>query len=264
MILSDYGKGTLANPQPLIQLIKEKGLPILVDPKGNSFAPYAGSTVITPNLKEFTAVVGDISTEERLLAKARAEIKENQLGALLITRSADGMTLVPAEGEPTYISTQAKEVFDVTGAGDTVIATLSLAIASGHSLAEAMKIANAAGGVVVAKAGTATVSMAELDHEFNALPKGAFLTQASAKKAIELAQALGQKIVMTNGCFDIIHAGHVSYLAAAKTLGDRLIVAVNTDDSVARLKGPTRPINSLENRMTVLQALESVDWVIQL
>lgn len=264
LILSDYSKGTLSSPQAFIQLAKKVGIPILIDPKGADFSPYKNASLLTPNLKEFTDVVGPINATDELIAKAQLEISNNKLDALLITRGADGMTLVTQDGTAETISTSAKEVFDVTGAGDTVIASLALALTSDLPLSQAMRIANAAAGLVVAKSGTASITQAELQAALSNNPTEHSQTLMPEKlKALLVAQQqLGESIVFTNGCFDLLHAGHVDYLKAAKALGDRLVVAINTDASIKRLKGETRPINTLANRMTVLQALQAVDWVI--
>ena len=273
VILSDYGKGTLSDPQCLIQAARAQKIPVFVDPKGHDFSKYKNATVITPNYSEFIAVVGPCTTESELISKAQDLIKKLNLEALLITRSADGMTLVFPESHtaPSFISipTEAQEVFDVTGAGDTVIAHFSLAIAEGHDFISAMKIANKAAGIVVGKLGAATVSREELAKSY--LPehnkiiaksiKQGVLTEQEALLAIQTAQASGAKIVFTNGCFDLLHSGHLTYLKEAKALGDYLIVAINTDESIKKLKGPTRPIINLKERMEMLAALKQVDWV---
>ncbi|SES63045.1 bifunctional D-glycero-beta-D-manno-heptose-7-phosphate kinase/D-glycero-beta-D-manno-heptose 1-phosphate adenylyltransferase HldE [Thorsellia anophelis] len=264
LVFSDYGKGVLNHIQLMIQQAKSQGKPIIIDPKGTDFKKYAGATLLTPNMSEFEAVVGKCNTEEEIETKGLELIKSCQLEALLITRSEKGMTLLQPNKPTFHLPTLAQEVYDVTGAGDTVIAVLASSLATGKSLEEACILANTGAGIVVGKLGTSTVSAIELE---NALRKRAsigfgIMSELNLTAAIKLARARGEKIVMTNGCFDILHAGHVSYLANARKLGSRLIVAVNSDASVARLKGPTRPINPLEQRMQVLAALESVDWVV--
>lgn len=264
LILSDYGKGTLQDPQPFIGLARELGVPVLVDPKGTDFKRYRGATLITPNLKEFEAVVGACANEQELVDKGLALLRELDLGALLITRSEQGMTLL-REGHPEFhLPARAREVFDVTGAGDTVISVLGAVLAAGSDLTQAVGMANLAAGLVVAKLGTATVSVPELRRAIQREQgsERGVVTPDQLLMAIEDARAHGERIVFTNGCFDIIHAGHVGYLAEAAALGDRLIVAVNSDESVSRLKGPGRPINAVERRMAVLAGLESVDWVV--
>lgn len=264
MVLSDYAKGALSEVQSIIELANQANVAILVDPKGTDFERYRGATLLTPNMSEFEAVVGHCDSEEAIIEKGHQLIKQYDLKALLVTRSEKGMTLLQLD-KPTYhLPTQAKEVFDVTGAGDTVIATLATALASGQSLEDSCFLANAAAGVVVGKLGTSTVSQVELGNAIRARTDDGFgvMTESELKEEVRKARIRGEKIVMTNGCFDILHAGHVSYLANARKLGDRLIVAVNSDESVKQLKGESRPINPLMQRMIVLGALNSVDWVV--
>ncbi|WP_241578960.1 bifunctional D-glycero-beta-D-manno-heptose-7-phosphate kinase/D-glycero-beta-D-manno-heptose 1-phosphate adenylyltransferase HldE [Rosenbergiella nectarea] len=264
VVLSDYAKGALADIQPLITQAREAGIPVLIDPKGHDFSRYRGATLLTPNLSEFEAVVGKCDSEQQLVEKGMALLESCQLSALLVTRSEQGMTLLQPNKAPLHLPTQAQEVFDVTGAGDTVIGVLAASLANGCTLEEASFLANTAAGIVVGKLGTSTVTPIELENVLHARPEDGFgiMSQSTLQKALDAARQRGEKIVMTNGCFDILHAGHVSYLTHARKLGDRLIVAVNSDASTARLKGPTRPINKLENRMIVLGALGAVDWVI--
>lgn len=268
VVLSDYAKGTLAAVHQLVALARAAGKPVLVDPKGSDFAKYHGATLLTPNMSEFEAVVGPCHSEEELMAKGEALREQLALEALLITRSEKGMTLLRAGHEPLHLTALAREVFDVTGAGDTVISVLAAALAAGADLADATALANLSAGIVVGKLGAATVSVTELReavrrHEaarpgerYGVLDEEALLAE------LEHARELGERIVMTNGCFDILHAGHVGYLEQARRLGDRLIVAVNDDESVRHLKGQTRPIVPLARRMAVLAGLRSVDWVV--
>jgi D-beta-D-heptose 7-phosphate kinase/D-beta-D-heptose 1-phosphate adenosyltransferase len=264
VILSDYNKGALTDPQRLIQAARKAGTPVLVDPKGSDFSPYKGATLITPNLAEFEAVVGYCKDDETLLAKGKALLEEHDLTALLVTRSEKGMTLIQRDAEPLTLPTRAREVYDVTGAGDTVISVLATALAAGESLEHATAFANIAAGIVVGKLGTATVTSDELRSDIRSEQHGgaAFFDEDELMQLVRECKERGETLVMTNGCFDIIHPGHVQYLKEAKTLGDRLLVAVNSDESVSRLKGPTRPINPLDHRMAVLAGLESVDWVV--
>ncbi|MGN1392619.1 MAG: bifunctional D-glycero-beta-D-manno-heptose-7-phosphate kinase/D-glycero-beta-D-manno-heptose 1-phosphate adenylyltransferase HldE [Succinivibrionaceae bacterium] len=263
MILSDYGKGALASVQRMIEIAKNACVKVLIDPKGTDFERYRGADLITPNMSEFEAVVGKVTSEEDLILKGRKLIAEFGINSLLVTRSEKGMTLIRKEYDALTLPTEAKEVYDVTGAGDTVIGTLATCLASGMDLPDACSLANKAAGIVVGKVGTSTVSIDELLRtvsyevgDINIVDKNQLIN------LVRSAQAKGEKVVMTNGCFDILHAGHVAYLNQAKSLGDRLIVAVNTDESVSRLKGPTRPINSLDQRMAVLAGLAAVDWVV--
>ncbi|WP_392566582.1 bifunctional D-glycero-beta-D-manno-heptose-7-phosphate kinase/D-glycero-beta-D-manno-heptose 1-phosphate adenylyltransferase HldE [Utexia brackfieldae] len=264
VILSDYAKGVLNHVQDMIKLAKQANVPVLIDPKGTDFERYRGATILTPNMSEFEAVVGHCPTEEEIISKGCALITRYDLQALLITRSEKGMTLLQLDKAPLYLPTQAKEVYDVTGAGDTVIATLATSLAAGAGLEEACFLANAAAGVVVGKLGTSTVSQVELQDALRARTHDGFgvMTEDELKEAVRTARLRGEKVVMTNGCFDILHAGHVSYLANARKLGNRLIVAVNSDASVKMLKGESRPINPLIQRMIVLGALDAVDWVV--
>lgn len=264
LLISDYDKGTLSGVEELIALVKQQNKPVLVDPKGEDFNRYTGANIITPNLSEFEKIVGVCDTEADLVDRGQSLVNQLDLSALLLTRSEHGMTLLMPNHEEFHIPTKAKEVFDVTGAGDTVIAALSLAIASGAEYQQAAALSNVAAGVVVGKVGTSSVSEAELMHELHLGQKSGLgvVSQEQLKIATELAKKRGEKIIMTNGCFDILHAGHVSYLENAKTLGSRLIVAVNSDDSVTRLKGQGRPVNPLERRMAVLAGLTAVDWVV--
>ncbi|MFP1981374.1 bifunctional D-glycero-beta-D-manno-heptose-7-phosphate kinase/D-glycero-beta-D-manno-heptose 1-phosphate adenylyltransferase HldE [Lonsdalea quercina] len=264
LVLSDYAKGALVHVQSMIQTAKAAGVPVLIDPKGTDFARYRGATLLTPNLSEFEAVAGRCRDEDDLVARGMKLMAELDLSALLVTRSEQGMTLLQPDQTPLHLPTQAQEVYDVTGAGDTVIGVLAAALAAGNPLEEACFLANAAAGVVVGKLGTSTVTPIELENAVRGRAETGFgaMDEAQLKAAVAQARQRGERIVMTNGCFDILHAGHVSYLANARKLGDRLIVAVNSDASTQRLKGPTRPVNPLMQRMIVLGALEAVDWVV--
>lgn len=264
VLLSDYGKGTLSQVGEMIQIANATGKRILVDPKGSDFSKYRGASLITPNYGEFITVVGECSSEQEIEAKARNLAKELDLEAMLVTRGEHGMSLIPVDGEAMHIPTHAREVFDVTGAGDTVISVLAAALACGETLQDATVLANIAAGIVVGKLGTAAITESELrlalkegqEHNLGVMNKNDLLD------AVNDAKARGEKIIMTNGCFDILHAGHVSYLEQARQMGDRLIVAVNSDESVKQLKGESRPIVPLEQRMAVLAGLASVDWVV--
>lgn len=262
LVLSDYAKGSLHDPQPLIAAARKLGVPVLVDPKGKDFTRYAGAQLLTPNLAEMRAVLGACSSEAELLQQAQALLQSLALPALLITRGEAGMTLLQTDAEPLHLSACTREVFDVTGAGDTVIALLAASLAVGCALPQATHMANLAAGLVVSKLGTAKVNTAELQaHMRGPEPRGV-VSQAALPEILAQARAAGERIVFTNGCFDLLHAGHVSYLAAARALGDRLLVAVNSDTSVRKLKGAGRPVIPLAQRMSVLAALAAVDWVI--
>ncbi|MDH3550090.1 MAG: bifunctional D-glycero-beta-D-manno-heptose-7-phosphate kinase/D-glycero-beta-D-manno-heptose 1-phosphate adenylyltransferase HldE [Gammaproteobacteria bacterium] len=264
VVLSDYGKGALADVSVMIALCREAGVPVLVDPKGTDFHKYRGASLLTPNQSEFEAVAGRCASDQELVDRARTMMDDLDLDALLVTRSEKGMLLVEAGARPLFLSTQAREVYDVTGAGDTVIATLAGALASGQDLASSAALANIAAGLVVRKIGVATVTPGEISAALHQRGQGGRgLVELDALLAlVEESRSRNERIVMTNGCFDVLHAGHVSYLEEAKSLGDRLIVAVNDDASVKRLKGDSRPINALEDRLLVLAGLAAVDWVV--
>lgn len=264
VVLSDYAKGALVEAPAMIERARARGLPVYIDPKGTDYARYRGATLLTPNLAEFEAVAGRCADVDDLARRGERMRAELALEALLITRGEQGMTLIEAGRPARHFPTRAREVYDVTGAGDTVIAALAAARAAGATLEEAVQIANYAAGVVVGKLGTATASREEIRaamDEHAPLERG-IVAEADLVERVARARAAGERIVMTNGCFDLLHPGHVTYLAQARALGDRLIVAVNDDASVRRLKGAGRPVNPLAARMTVLAALASVDWVV--
>ena len=264
VVLSDYDKGCLSDVNAMITEAKEKHIPVVVDPKGSDFVKYAGATLLTPNMSEFEHIAGHCKDELTLVAKANSLAETLDLSALLVTRSEKGMTLLQKGVAELHLPAKAKEVYDVTGAGDTVISTLAVSMAAGADLPLACALANAAASIVVGKLGTSTVSASELAEAVSAeeQPGCGVMTEQQLLIAVNAAKQSGKKIVMTNGCFDILHAGHVSYLENANALGHKLIVAVNADESVKRLKGQGRPINNLERRMAVLAGLAAVDWVV--
>jgi D-beta-D-heptose 7-phosphate kinase/D-beta-D-heptose 1-phosphate adenosyltransferase len=264
VILSDYGKGTLHKVNVLIDDARAAGKRVLVDPKGVDFARYRHASAVTPNQAEFEAVVGPCAGDEEVIDKGQRLLSELNLEALVITRSDKGMLLLRPAEAPLDYPTHARDVFDVTGAGDTVIGVLAAALAAGDDFPEAAALANLAAGVVVGKLGTATATVRELQdamREHAPLQQGV-VDERELVSLLARARASGERVVMTNGCFDILHAGHVAYLSKAAELGDRLLVAVNDDDSVQRLKGSSRPVNPLRQRMAVLAALKGVDWVV--
>jgi D-beta-D-heptose 7-phosphate kinase/D-beta-D-heptose 1-phosphate adenosyltransferase len=261
VVFSDYGKGTLENVADYISISKNAGLKTLVDPKGTDYSRYQNADLITPNLGELKAVVGE-GEIETLIEKGREVLTVQKIENLLLTRGEAGMSLIDAKS--TYsLPAQAKDVFDVTGAGDTVISVMALGLAINLPLQEAMVLANLAAGIVVGKVGTSTVSTLELTREMHT-HRNTFgvVSEDELVEIMQRAKVQGEKIVMTNGCFDLLHIGHITYLQQAKALGDRLIVAVNSDESVKILKGNSRPINDLSARMAILAALECVDWVV--
>jgi D-beta-D-heptose 7-phosphate kinase/D-beta-D-heptose 1-phosphate adenosyltransferase len=263
LVFSDYGKGTLVDVSEAILTVKNAGLSVLVDPKGTDFKRYAHADIITPNFSEFKAVVGDCQNEQAIVEKGHQLLADTQIASLLLTRGEAGMTLFE-NGQCHSLAAQAKDVFDVTGAGDSVIAVMAMAVAANQPKTEAMYLANLAGGIVVGKLGTSSVSAEELIRAMHSERSDLYGVVSEDELAclITAAKAKGERVIMTNGCFDLLHAGHVSYLQQARLLGDRLIVAVNSDASVKQLKGDSRPINGLQDRMTVLAALACVDWVV--
>ncbi|MDP5055981.1 MAG: bifunctional D-glycero-beta-D-manno-heptose-7-phosphate kinase/D-glycero-beta-D-manno-heptose 1-phosphate adenylyltransferase HldE [Marinomonas hwangdonensis] len=264
VIFSDYAKGCLADVQTLIKLSNAAKVPSFVDPKGEDFSIYQGATLVKPNLLEFETIVGKCHSTKELEEKAKALREKFGWKALLVTRGEEGLILL-SEGKPPFsLATAAKEVFDVTGAGDTVVAVLTAVYVTSKRFIDAVEYANQAAGYVVGKLGTASISADQLEaimfqrsHSTNF----GVLSPEELLEQIKLAQMNGEKIVFTNGCFDILHPGHIAYMKQAKALGDRLVVAVNTDASVKRLKGEKRPINHLDHRMAVLEGVGAIDWV---
>ncbi len=264
LVLSDYAKGTLKNAQDLITKARSQDVPVIIDPKTKDFSVYQGATVVTPNLAEFEMVAGKCLSQNDLELKAKRACQDFELDALLVTQGEHGMTLVERAGSVNQLPVKATEVFDVTGAGDTVISVLSAVLGASGTLREAAALANLAAGIVVGKFGTAAISSDELKMNLHSYSQ--FMHQVVCDTELTgivgRLKQVGKRIVMTNGCFDILHSGHVTYLEQAKRLGDILIVAVNDDASVSRLKGSSRPLNGLKERMFMLAALESVDWVV--
>ncbi|MDG2460412.1 MAG: bifunctional D-glycero-beta-D-manno-heptose-7-phosphate kinase/D-glycero-beta-D-manno-heptose 1-phosphate adenylyltransferase HldE [Luminiphilus sp.] len=266
VIFSDYAKGALRLIEPLISHCRDSGIPTLVDPKGMDFERYRGATLLTPNLSELEAVVGPCPDDTALAEKAEALRVELDVQAILVTRSEAGMTLIESGHSPQHFAASAREVFDVTGAGDTVIAVIAGCIAGGLPMGDAARFANQAAGVVVGKLGTASVSPDELNAAMAAGSKagrpGGVVTASELVARLSAMRSTGERIVMTNGCFDLLHPGHIGYLEQAAALGDVLVVAVNDDDSVRRLKGASRPINAVDDRMAVLAGLAAVTFVV--
>lgn len=264
VVLSDYGKGGLNDIAAMIDACRESNVPVFVDPKGSDFGKYRGATLVTPNQNEFETAAGTCATDEELVSRARRLLDELDLAALLVTRSEKGMLLIDGSNEPEFLSTRALEVYDVTGAGDTVIAVLAAALATGETLKSAAQLSNLAAGLVVGKIGVASVTPSELRVALHRRGQGGrgMVSDDELLPLVAESRERSERVIMTNGCFDVLHAGHVAYLEEAKSLGDRLIVAINDDDSVRRLKGDSRPINELRDRMAVLAGLASVDWVV--
>lgn len=267
VVLSDYNKGVLT-PAVIASAISAAavtGIPVMVDPKGTDYARYAGATLLTPNRKEAEAASGVAITDSATLTQAAGVIMDTTgLQHLLITRSEEGMSLFSKGGEIVHIPTVAREVFDVSGAGDTVLATLALGIACGFSMAESARLANVAAGIAVGKLGTSIVTPQEIIDAVSLAHKDSHAKIKSCEVLAPLIAAeknRGKRIVFTNGCFDLLHAGHVKYLQKARNLGDLLILGLNSDASVRRLKGPKRPLIDQEERSHLLAALDCIDYV---
>jgi D-beta-D-heptose 7-phosphate kinase/D-beta-D-heptose 1-phosphate adenosyltransferase len=275
LVISDYGKGLLRKDviAALITMAKKKNIPVIVDPKGHDFSLYAGADVITPNKKELSeATRGAPTKDDADIVKAAKEIIDGcNIASVIATRSKDGMSIVSRKNDPVHLrGAQNIEVFDVSGAGDTVIATISAALAAGANLEQAASLANIAGSIVVTKVGTAPIRAEELadatqsdEQQFAYADKQAPVSEWNeGAEQVRRWRAKGLKVGFTNGCFDILHAGHVSYLNAARGKCDRLIVGLNCDASVKILKGPERPVHDEDARAAVLAALACVDMVV--
>jgi len=268
VILSDYGKGVLTTSlaQGVIKLAKKFSKKVLVDPKGTDYSKYRGAHLLTPNKKEAIEATGIEIVDDETLEKALLWLKnECDLERSMITLSEDGIAVL--DGDVRKFPTVAREVFDVTGAGDTVIASIAFALSAGKSIDETARFANLAAGVVVAKIGSATVTVQEIEEYEATLHQSSSDAHIKSFNDIDnivnRCRGNGKRIVFTNGCFDILHVGHVKYLQEAKSFGDILIVGLNSDASVRELKGPTRPVNTEDDRAYILAALEAVDYVVK-
>jgi D-beta-D-heptose 7-phosphate kinase/D-beta-D-heptose 1-phosphate adenosyltransferase len=267
IFLSDYRKGVLTDrlSRAVIALGREANVAVMVDPKGNDFQKYRGATLLTPNRKEAQSASGITITDEASLLKAGRKLRHDlELEALVITRSEEGLTVFSKEGE-IHLPTVAREVYDVSGAGDTVFSLFGLGVAQKLSFESAARLANLGAGIVVGKVGTSTVSPQEMmvavglqhhaaDQKITSLPLLENILAGERRN--------GKKIVFTNGCFDLLHVGHVKYLQEARQLGDLLILGLNSDDSIRRLKGPNRPLIGEEERAHILAALNCIDFVV--
>ena len=273
VILSDYGKGMFASYdfiQAMIRACKRENVPVFIDPKGRDWDRYTGATCVTPNTAELELAAGsEVKTERELTPIAQDLRRRLALNWLIVTRGSKGMALFGNDAAPVMIAARAREVFDVSGAGDTVIATLAACVAAGMNFCDAASVANTAAGIVVGKLGTQPVRWLELERSLedvsqrkpaSTLWKVADVQEASVR--LSRWRQAKQRIVFTNGCFDLLHPGHVSLLHQARHLGDRLIVGLNTDASIRRLKGEQRPILPGKDRAAILSALEDVDMVV--
>ena len=269
VVLSDYGKGVLSAgaTKKIIRLAAKANKTVVVDPKGSDFSRYSGATLITPNRRELAEAVGaEVTSDADVVRAAKRLIKRHRFGAVLVTRSADGMTVVTADGSVTDLAAEAREVFDVSGAGDTVVATVAAALAAGTDLDRAAALANAAAGIVVGKVGTASVFAADLiavlHHRDLTSAEAKVLSQDQVRDRIGQWRRAGLTVGFTNGCFDLLHPGHISLLKQAGRACGRLVVGLNSDASVKSLKGDGRPVQSEAARVTVLASLASVDAVV--
>ena len=267
LFISDYLKGVLTPNllRRIIDLGREAGLPVVVDPKGDDFGKYRGATLLTPNRREAMKAAGMGGQDTEMLLEAGRSLRRSlDLASLVMTRSEEGMSLFTARGE-THLPTIAREVADVSGAGDTVLALLGLGLCTGCDLETAARIANLGAGVVVGRVGTAVARPEELLAEFSA-QMADYDDKTKSLPALQeiLAgeRSRGRKIVFTNGCFDLLHVGHVKYLQAARKLGDLLVLGLNSDDSITRLKGPKRPLIDQDERAQLLAALDCVDYIV--
>jgi D-beta-D-heptose 7-phosphate kinase/D-beta-D-heptose 1-phosphate adenosyltransferase len=268
ILLSDYGKGVVTRPllSAVLSAAATRNVPVIADPKGRDFSRYAGVTLLTPNRKEAGEAAGrDVGEAADLLAAGRTLLETSGVKNLLVTCGPEGMVLFERDRDPHLISAEARAVFDVSGAGDTVAAVLGLGVAAGLPLPEAAALANTAAGIVVGKVGTATLTRRELSDALR--PSGDPLaaklrTLDEIGETVRSLRQAGKKVVLTNGCFDLLHAGHIRLFSASRALGDALIVALDDDESVRRVKGDGRPVLRAEERVRVLGALDSVDFLV--
>ncbi len=260
VVFEDYDKGVLEEPAAMIHAARSRGVVSIVDPKMKALAQYRGATVIKPNEKEFLNNVG-VEADEYGQEASRL-CRELNLDGMVVTRGGDGQEVATPD-ETRHIPARPVEVYDVTGAGDTTVAVIALGLGLGWSLFDAAQMSNVAAGIAVSKSGTSPVTAPEVNRVLSLNRQGqGVMTREELLREVEVARQAGERIVFTNGCFDLLHAGHVTYLEEAAALGDRLIVAINDDASVTRLKGKGRPVVPVEGRSRVLLGLGSVDWVV--
>lgn len=265
IVISDYGKGICSDEicSFIIENSNKENKKVIIDPKGSNWEKYTNAYLVTPNVKELSEVYGkDIPNEDSEIIKYGSIIREKyNLTYLVVTRSEKGITII-GDNHIKTIPTQAMEVFDVSGAGDTVVACISVFLDLGLDIDNAVYFANMAAGVVVGKLGTAPITLSELTYAINGIHSSKVISINNITDIIKREKSFNKKIVFTNGCFDILHKGHVTYLKKAKSLGDILILGLNSDDSVKRLKGESRPVNKESDRASVLEALECIDYIV--
>jgi D-beta-D-heptose 7-phosphate kinase/D-beta-D-heptose 1-phosphate adenosyltransferase len=268
VLISDYGKGLVTRDlvSDVAETANRFGIPVIADPKGLDFSKYEGVNLLTPNQKEAGLAAGiEIHDDYGLSDAARRILEQVRIDRLLVTCGKDGMVLFDRENEPLTIKSTARQVFDVSGAGDTVLAAIGLALALDASLEDAMVLANTAAGIVVGKVGTATVTVGEIDTALGPVPDPAQIkrkTMRDLPAVVRETRKKGGRVVLTNGCFDLLHAGHVRLFAESRRFGDILIVAIDDDASVKKLKGAGRPVIKAIERIQLLSALDSVDYVV--
>lgn len=262
LVLSDYAKGCLSSPSRLLDLAKAAGVRVLVDPKVPPAEHYAGAFLLKPNQREFNLLFGPAEGHDEILRRGQVALRQLDLQHLVVTLGAEGMLLMSADGTHAHVPTEAQEVFDVSGAGDTVIAALAVALVRSDDMRKAVSAANLAASIAVSHAGTYVVTAADIEARTLAPAQAKLLEPAALTERLAAARSRGRRIVFTNGCFDILHPGHVRMLQAARRLGDILVVGLNQDGSVKRLKGPSRPVNTFRDRAEVLAGLAAVDYIV--
>jgi D-beta-D-heptose 7-phosphate kinase / D-beta-D-heptose 1-phosphate adenosyltransferase len=265
VVISDYARGALneATIAALIADARRAGKPVVIDPRRSDARAFAGASLITPNIEEMLQFTGiRVDSDATAEAACTAVLATAAIDAVLLTRGADGMTLAERDRAPLHVRAETRRVFDVTGAGDTVVATLAAALATASSLADAVRLANTAAGIAVAKPGTATVLPQELRRALGELRAEGTHSRAEAVEHVALWKEVGLKVGFTNGCFDLLHRGHLHSLEQAARRADRLVVGLNADASARRLKGPDRPVQDAATRAAVLDALRFVDLVV--
>ena len=269
VVLADYGKGVLSSGTAgeIIQMARLKGVPVIVDPHGNNYSDYMGATLVAPNRKELTETTGlPTCTTEQIVSAAAQLARQSGIDVVLVTRSSDGMTLVRNTNNFNHFQAEAKEIFDVSGAGDTVVACIATAMSTGISIEDAVTLANTAAGIVVGKVGTAVAYADDLidalQQQEKTTSEAKILNLASAQEKASIWRRQGRKLGFTNGCFDLLHPGHLAVLARAKLACDKLIVGLNSDSSAKGLKGEDRPIQRETARAAILASLKDVDLVV--